>query len=332
MNDLLPQKLSENPLNDGSDYTAVARRPVNIWTSKQRIVLAWLASHDNSWSEVTRIFNAYFKDELPDKNGLTRGAVSSMAHGMELNDYEEDTLAMIEKLSSSIWDYKFATETVQFVENIARSLGIIPVRRNSDSVTQPKRVARCLTKKTSKRKASELDSLIIRHSSTTIPERDRGDIGPQTPIKQANNSPIRRFAQSPRHDVFTGFPTPPSTLNPASKRPKVLVQNVPFRKPARTALEAPDPKDLPALAFRAFSKSSFSTYTSSGLYVIIIRLPPLPIYSIEKLIMKPKSTAGAFIGFDHIEEEPEDLEKYLEYATLVCFLMQISEYNTGQSI
>ena len=84
------------------DYNAVNARPKNKWTSMQRMIIGWLASsYSNPRYEIRKIFNIYFRDELPTTQVSSMGAVTSMSLSLKLQENEKAAIAALQSSSSS---------------------------------------------------------------------------------------------------------------------------------------------------------------------------------------------------------------------------------------
>ena len=252
---------------DVNDYTATQRRPPHIWTSGQRVVLAWLGSYENPFKDITILFNAAFKNELGNNGPLSIGAITSMWYCMELDSKEQDALRLLHASSYSLPGGSFGKDTRSFLEGIASSLGVILRKRSPDSKPRPTKATRSPNSNLKKRKAAVQDHSSHDTFPTITSVRDNSNIPSQTPTGQINNASPPRHYQSDEPGIQFGLPSPPPTFQRASKKLKTSFQNSPDSPLTQRISKYSNPEQLPELAFRAFSLSSFTSFTSSGLYV-----------------------------------------------------------------
>ena len=234
---------------DPYDYTAISRRPANVWTANQRVVLAYLARYENSWREISRIFNSIFQAELPAQEGISCGAVASMWHSMQLNADEKAALARLSSATRSRESVELETITYASIRAVASNLNISLIESNSGAGSDRKR------------KASSL-------STTRISDdRDWSDADPHTPTK--------RSCQSQR----SAYPTSSSAAN-VKKYAGPSTPETPLQLTVARDLVSLTPKKLATLAFRGFGSGSHTVYAESaflaGAFRDTSQIPGLP--------------------------------------------------------
>lgn len=181
------------------DYTAVNRRPSNEWTSMQRVILGWLASsYTNSWTDIGRIFNAYFGHELPTKRGLSENAIHAMYYCMELQRDEKAAVAALQRSSGSHRSVDFVSEACSFVKRTASDLNIELLEHKLGSTLRATKATKSQTKKPRKRKTMDHDRHISEDASDPA-------VTPQTSAKRSCTS------KKTSMDQDTGLLSPPST-------------------------------------------------------------------------------------------------------------------------
>lgn len=78
------------------DYSALTKIRRNTWTVENKTVLCVLTRfYDVAWTDITAIFNAIFKEQLPSCKGLSRGALMRMHYQLQKDEYD----------SSGKWTY-----------------------------------------------------------------------------------------------------------------------------------------------------------------------------------------------------------------------------------
>ena len=71
------------------DYSAVTRSRTHRWTTEHKTVLCVLARfYDVTWAEMTAIFNAFFREQLPSSKGLSKAAITSMYYQLRKDKHE----------------------------------------------------------------------------------------------------------------------------------------------------------------------------------------------------------------------------------------------------
>ena len=254
----IPQSQASNSrLISCDNYQAVTRGPFNKWTCNQRVVLGYLAQFDISWRDRTRIFNAFFLDELPNKSGLSQGAVNTMWHSMTLLPDEQAALSSLKALSSSAKVVSIEGMTRILVKKIANDLGISLVERQSGSFADTTRTAGPSPVHLGKRKADDIDlSAFDKESQKTYNIT-------QKPAEPVSNP----YPQSPEKNqsqyLDNAYPTPPTS---GAKRVKFANPVSPAEATAQPIYTQPG-SNLDTLAFRAFGKCSHGINASTGLYV-----------------------------------------------------------------
>ena len=229
------------------DYTAVKRKPTNNWTGNQRVLLAFLVSHEISWKDVTRLFNACFQNDLINQEGLSIGALSSMHYCMELCPDEEAAVKLLTNPASSIQSFCFESLTKALIKQIAKHLSIQLIPRQPGSIPRPT--------KHSKQPLQGGSSVSIEGSSKR-----------HTPSKRKAEALLRTPEKKDIQDPTASYPTPSSPT-----RPTRLPKRARYSKLALSEASPPNqsnptkPKSLAVLGFRAFSQNrSMGTNGSSG--------------------------------------------------------------------
>ena len=262
--DLLRNRGSNSHLISCDNYHAVTRGPLNQWTANQRVVLAYLASFDIAWREKTRIFNAFFRDEMPTESGLTQGAVNTMWHSMTLLPDEEAALSKLKGPCSSAKAVSFERLTRTLLERIANDLGIDLVEKKLSSHVETTRTTTPSPVFLKKRKLDDIDvhapdrESRKTYSMTQSPEELVSNTCPQTPEKILSPYP---------HDPY---PTPPTSGKPV-KRVRFTTPVSPSEVAAQLYRDSIS-SDSDTLAFRAFSERSHGINTSDCLYASSISL------------------------------------------------------------
>lgn len=137
-----------------NDYTAVTRNPQNQWTSMQRTILGFLAtSYSNPWSEISKIFNACFRDEL--SNPLSMQAIRSMAYDMKLEMEEKAAIASMKYSPSSTISSGLEGVIQALVRRTASDLSIQLVINEPEPSSRARQLSQYQVH--SKRKADLLD-------------------------------------------------------------------------------------------------------------------------------------------------------------------------------
>lgn len=198
-----------------NDYSAVTRRPNHEWTSTQKVILAWLASsYENSWLDLTKLFKAYFIDELPDQPTLSVGAISSIYYCMHLHSDEEAAVSKLRSANILRNAVSFEDSVRALVKRLAADLEIELVCRNPGGPSRTKKAMKSYDGHQTKRKASNLDDSTWEDGPTAplpIDETKR-----DTRTLEESQSDI--FPRTPTHNDFqyqtSAYPTPSSPKRP----------------------------------------------------------------------------------------------------------------------
>ncbi len=271
----------------GGDYTAVSKGPLNHWTSLQRVILALLASYDNSWRDIKSIFNAYFSEQLVKKHGLSVGAVSTMWHSMKLGPDEKAALKLLKAPSLSLRSRSFETETQSRIEGIANALKITLTPRTPGSVSRSMRATTTTKPIQRKRKYQAVDVSTSGEESAVETSSDDSDIKAQVPVKRVSKSLPQTPTKSHPQHPSQFYPTPQSHQRPIKKA----------QISASTTVSLPTAqKKLAALGFRGHSDDLHTLYTGSSF------------------------RSGAFRDAVHVERPPDSRSiTYLKCANMVGF-------------
>ncbi len=232
------------------DYTSIQKKPTHRWTIPQHTTLAYLArSYDNPWKDKTAIFNKYFINELRNPDRLSSGALASMYWDMERGRTGKDAMRLLQSTA-----FSFVTEPTRvdqdLIEQTATELGIQLIKSlPGPSFKGPKAQ---MKQRRIKRKAVVLDE-----DTDFLSENE-----------SARRAPKRRQHPGPRPESphnHLGARTPPLTPSTTMSQQSV-----------------PAPKQLPPVAYRAFSSQSQGSYSKeegfrAGAFLdSCVPLPPDP--------------------------------------------------------
>ena len=245
MNQVFERDNSKSQIVACDDYTATKRKPTNIWTSNQRVLLAYLASHDNTWKDITKLFNSCFQHDMSNQEGLSQGAITSMHYCMELRSDEEAALTSLTTPISSNQPFRFDSLIKVLVDQTAKSLGINLIARTPNSVPRATRLSK---------QPPQLEN----------PSSNKKDSSKmQTSSKRKLEALLRTPEKKDVQDPTSSYPTPCSPTRPP-KRAK-------FSNLALTEISSQNQsnsinaRSLAVLGFRAFSQNcSMGTNGSSG--------------------------------------------------------------------
>ena len=247
--------------------TGIQPKPNHKWTVQQHMTLAFLVRlYDNSWNDLTSVFNDYFSRDLRNPNGLSSAALASMYYDMQRGNTGKDAMRLLRGTA-----FSFNTEPTlvdqDSIERTATKLGIHLMERSLGALsrgTQPPRKQR-----RAKRKAVELDEdtdFLSEHEPT-----------PMTPNKRQHLEPVSQTPDRHSHlGAHNGLLTPPATVG----RQSVLTPN----RLRATSSQPPvlTTKWLPPVAYRAFSSRSQGSYSKeqgfcAGAFLdSTVPLPPDP--------------------------------------------------------
>ena len=237
------------------------------WTVNQHITLAFLIrAYQNSWKDLTNLFNEHFSSELQNPGRLTSAALASMYYDMQRGNTGKDAMKLLRETAFSFTTGPTLVDQ-DSMERTATKLGIHLIKRSPGALstgTQPPKQQHRV-----KRKAVVLDE-----DTDFLSERESA---PRAPNKRQHRGPA---PQTPdRHSYFgarNGLLTPPATI---SQHP-VLTPN--RLSATMNQPRIPPPKRLPPVAYRAFSSRSQGSYSEeqgfcAGAFVgSDVPLPPNP--------------------------------------------------------
>ena len=237
-------------IDPSSDYSRIERKPSHKWTVSHHLTLAFLASlYENSWKELTIVFNAFFSNELGHPDGLSSAALASMYHDMKRGRTGKDAMGLLQRTAFPFVSGPTCVDQ-NAIEQTATELGIQLIKRPLGAPFKGLKPLKML-----KRKAVALDEdtdFLSEHESSR-----------RAPKKRQHPEPL---PQTPdRYDSLgacDGLITPPATIS------QQLV---------------PPPKRLPLVTYRAFSCQSQGSFSKvrgfcAGAFVDSdnIPLPPHP--------------------------------------------------------
>jgi len=287
------------------DYSAVKASPKNKWTSMQRIILGWLASsYSNPRHEIRKIFNIYFRDELPTTQGLSVGAITSMSLSLKLQEDEKAAIAALQSSSSSTKSVGFEGIVGNLVKQTASDLGIELVEKKHRTLSRATKVMKPRKNIHKKRKAPILDNRMSDddNSETNYCSDSGGDMIPPTFNKRVCTPGTKRTPQN------TGLPSPLSTTTSDLQASSCGHQYADMSETSDSAHGFPSPsptgvrdmptpavntpifggKKLPRLVFRAFSRDSMGINGPQG-FGTSFRSPNPPV---QAFILQSPSTIG----------------------------------------
>ena len=237
---------------DPRDYSRIQRKPPHKWTISHHVTLVFLARYyENSWKDITHVFNEYFSSEIRNPNRLSSAALASMYNDMTRGVTGKDAMKLLQTTA-----FSFNTEPTRvdqdLLEQTATELGIQLIKRPPGSlfkgIKPPKKQRRA------KRKAVELEE-----DTDFLSEREST---PRPPKKRQHPEPLPQTPDSRNNlGARNGLLTPPATVS----QPSVVTQ-----------------KFLPPVAYRAFSSKSQGSYSKgqgfcAGAFVgSHVPLPPNP--------------------------------------------------------
>ena len=246
---LLPSRNIRHRSIAGNDYTALKRKPSNRWTPNQRVVLALLTSFKNDWKDITKIFNALFRDELPRKDGLSEDALRAMSYCVELRPAEVDALALLQAPSISTDGISFEAMARSWIERTAEALGIVLMHRNLGT---PPRATK---------KIKAMSMIDITPQANLWSNED--DDGIQRSAKRKLDTMLGTLAKDHTHEPSEFYPTPSNSSTRSLKAPN-LTPPSPAHLEAEKSYQVPRPKLLPSLGFRAFNECSMGLNHANG--------------------------------------------------------------------
>lgn len=181
------------------DYTAVNRRPSNNWTSMQKVILGWLtSSYSNSITDIARIFNACFRDELPTRQGLSENAINTKRYSMQLKTDEKAAVVALQSSSCTLQSVDFVSVARSLVKRTASDLSV-ELLENKPGLSLR------ATKATKSQKSKRKKLKIIDHDRHISDNDSDSDLSPQPSAK--------RFCtpNQTSMDQYYGLLSPPST-------------------------------------------------------------------------------------------------------------------------
>lgn len=258
---------TSNDRDPTRDYSRIEPKPRHTWTVPQHITLAFLIrAYQNSWKDLTNLFNEHFSSELQNPDRLSSGALSAMYYDMQRGITGKDAMNLLRETA-----FSFIKEpTLVDQDSIARTatkLGIHLIKRSPGALsrgTQPPKQQR-----RTKRKAVVLDE-----DTDFLSERESA---PRAPTKRQHRKPA---PQTPDRHIHLGarnsLLTPPTTV---SQQPVFTPNQL---SATMNQSWIPKPKRLPPVAYRAFSSRSQGSYSEeqgfcAGAFVgSDVPLPPNP--------------------------------------------------------
>ena len=219
--------------------------------------------YENSWKDITIVFNEYFSSELGNPDRLSSGALASMYHDMKRGTTGKDAM---ELLNGTAFSFNKEPTLVDqdSIERTATKLGIHLIKRLPGALSKPPK----------KQHRAKRKAVVLEEDTDFLSERVST---PRTPKKRKHPDPI---PQTPDSHSYLGardaLLTPPATITH---------QSVHTPKPPPATISQPSvatPKWLPPVAYRAFSTQSQGSYSKeqgfcAGAFVDSeVPLPPNP--------------------------------------------------------
>lgn len=167
------------------DYAAIKRRPSNEWTSMQKVILSWLAStYSNPSTDIGRIFNACFRDELPTQQGLSGNAINTMRYIMTLQADEKAAVAALQNSSCSSKSTDFVDLARSLVKRTASDINIELIENKLGSTPRPTKATNSQKDTKKKRKATVHERHMSSDDSDRAVTHQQAAEMPSTPRKK----------------------------------------------------------------------------------------------------------------------------------------------------